>query len=179
MDAKRLDHLSAERRYAAIREVVYQRTTEQFTNISAQAITPSTAMLADAWKQAEGPQDRPFQSNWSWQRGFMRYQREPNRFEISLWRGGALGALCLGMTSRAGSRVRLDLIGSSPARPQILGMTALPVLTYASSVFAALVGATEVWILDPYPELEGYYQSVGFSSRLPYHQGRIGQRRIL
>lgn len=179
MDAKRADHVSTEGRYAAIREVVYQRTKEQFPGISAQAITQRTAVLADGWKSGSGAQGRPFQSEWSWMDSIKHFRNRPNRFEICLWRGNTLGALCFGQTSRAGSRVRLDLIGSSPARPHVLGVAALPMISYASSVFAALVGASEIWILDPYTELEGYYQDGGFSGRMPYHRGRMGQRRIL
>ncbi|MBB3063283.1 hypothetical protein [Microbulbifer rhizosphaerae] len=73
----------------------------------------------------------------------------------------------------------MNLIESIPVRPTPLGMSALPILSYAAAVFADIIGADELWVLDPDPYLEKLYMNEGFSSRTIYHGKRVGQRRIL
>lgn len=179
MSARRQDHVQAENRYADIREIVFQATTRQFPGITARGITHSDTLTADSWKTASMNRSRPYVSDWNWSQEYGFYKNRPNRFELSLWRGGMLGALCFGQTSKAGTRVRMNLIESSPARPGPLGIAALPVLAYAAAIFADLIDATEIWILDPKPVLEEVYKREGFGPRSIYHGNRIGQRRLL
>jgi L-rhamnose isomerase len=73
----------------------------------------------------------------------------------------------------------MNLIESIPVRPAPLGMRALPIISYAASVFSDIIGADELWLLDPDPSLESFYMKEGFSSRTIYHGKRVGQRRIL
>lgn len=172
-------YMAAQNRYGAIRQMVYEQTMRRFTGITAKEITHADTQTADAWKSTAKNTDRKHSAGWNWHEVYATYHNQPNRFDISLWRGSTLGALCYGKTSAAGHRVRLDLIESTPARPSPLGMAALPVLAFAGAAFAILIGATEVWILDPIPELEGLYQAEGFSPRMNYSGKQVGQRRIL
>lgn len=177
--SKRHDHITAEQRYRVIRQMVYETTEERFAGISAKEISLTDTILADRWKYLPDQAAREYTSGWDWNKVFPAYRNQPNRFDISLWRGNTLGALCYGKTSKAGTRVRLDLIESTPERPTPLGRAALPVLSFAASTFARLVGASEVWILEPLPELEGLYMKSGFGPRVSYGSKRVGQRRLL
>jgi hypothetical protein len=42
-------------------------------------------------------------------------------------------------------------------------------LSFAAAVFAVIVGADELWVLDPDPYLEALYMDEGFSARTIYH----------
>ena len=179
MHQKRLDHLDAENKYEIFREVTYETVMEQFPEITARGITLKHAFTADSWKNIDPHSTRKARAGWNWAQEFPYYQNRPNRFEISLSRGGVLGALCYGQTSKQGTRVRMNLIESTPLRPTPLGMRALPILSYAAAVFADIIGADELWVLDPDPSLEKLYMNEGFSSRTIYHGKRVGQRRVL
>lgn len=179
MFPKRQDHIGTEEKFSVFREVTYETVMEQFPEITAKGITLKEALTADSWKAIEQGPSRTARGSWNWVQEFPYYQNRPNRFEISLSKGGVLGALCYGQTSRHGTKVRMNLIESTPMRPTPLGMRALPILSYAAAVFADVVGADELWVLDPDPDLEGLYMNEGFSSRTIYHGKRVGQRRVL
>lgn len=131
------------------------------------------------WKTLSAATARAERSSWEWTQEYPYYQKRPNRFEISLSKGGVLCALCYGQLSKKGSKMRMNLIESTPVRPTPLGIRALPVLSYAAAIFADISGADELWVLDPDPSLEGIYQEEGFGGCEIYHGRRVGQKRIL
>ena len=173
------DHRKAEERYHQYRQLVYETTMEQFPGVVAREITLLDCHTADGWESLDCPGGRAARGGWEWVKELPFYRRRPNRFEISLHAGGTLCALCYGKTSQHGTRVRMNLIESIPIRPNPLGHRALTVLSFAAAAFADITGATEVWVLDPAPQLEGLYQSAGFGPRETYHGKRAGQRRVL
>lgn len=181
MQAKvlRTDHRKAEERYRQYRQLVYEATMEQFPGVVAREVTLLDCLTADGWKKLNLPDGRRSRAAWDWTKELPFYRNKPNRFEISLCSGSTLCALCYGQTSRHGTRVRMNLIEAIPVRPNPLGYRALTVLSFAAAAFADVVGATEVWVLDPYPQLERLYGSEGFGPREIYHGKRVGQRRIL
>lgn len=173
------DHTRTEEKYRIFREVTYESVMEEFPEIEARGISYKDVFTADSWKNINSVEARRSRGGWEWVREFSYYKKRPNRFEISLWRAGILGALCYGQTSKQGTTVRMNLIESIPIRPTPLGMKAFPIMSYAAAVFADIVGADELWVLDPDPNLESFYMKEGFSSRTIYHGKRVGQRRIL
>lgn len=179
MFQKRHDHSLTENKYKLFRNTTYEIVMEEFPGITARGINLRTAYLADSWSEISDPNARRNRGKWEWAKEFPYYQNRPNRFEISLWKGNELGALCYGVTSVRGTRVRMNLIESTPIRPSPLGMKALPALSFSAIAFANLVGAEELWVLDPDPYLERYYEKAGFSSMTTYHGKRVGQRRVL
>ncbi|UTA47460.1 hypothetical protein L1F30_15025 [Simiduia sp. 21SJ11W-1] len=174
---RRADHQKAEDKFQTLRDMTYDVTRQEFDDITVGSISLQLCQEADRWKhQTNG---RPQRASWEWCKEYPFYQRRPNRFEIALSKGGVLGALCYGQLSKQGSRLRMNLIESTPIRPTPLGQRALPILSFAAAVFADICGADELWVLDPDPNLEGLYQSEGFGQREIYHGRRVGQRRIL
>lgn len=176
---RRFDHEATEKKFSSLRELTYSATVEEFPDIQVRGITYADCIEADKWKNLPISGSRSNRSSWEWAKEYPHYQNHPNRFEISLSKGGVLCALCYGQLSKKGSRMRMNLIESTPLRPTPLGVRALPVLSYAAAIFADISGADELWVLDPDPNLESLYQSEGFSSREIYHGRRVGQRRIL
>jgi hypothetical protein len=177
---RRKDHIATEEKYTPLRELAYSATMDEFPDIQIQGISFYDAVEADRWKTL--PIDnahRNTRSTWGWAEEYPFYQKRPNRFEITLRRGGVLCALSYGQLSRKGSKLRLNLIESTPIRPTPLGMAALPVLSFAAAIFADITGAEELWVLDPDPGLESIYNNEGFGAREIYHGRRVGQRRIL
>ncbi len=179
VSSKRLDHLKAEERYKAYRELVYENTMSEFPGVTVKGIEFVDCVTADKWKNLESVSNRPYSSTWEWTKEYPFYKNRPKRFEISLWGKGILCALCYGQISKHGPSVRMNLIESIPLRPSPLGRKALPVLAFSAASFADVVGATELWVLDPDPNLERTYMKEGFGHVERYHGRRVGQRRIL
>lgn len=177
--SKKRTHQQAEDKYRALREVAYEITMQEFPDIEARGISYHDALAADRWKNIPGTNARVERAAWEWAKEYPCYMNKPKRFEITLWRAGILGAICLGQLSSQGTKLRMNLIESTPVRPTPLGRRALPVLSFAAAAFADIVGANEVWVLDPLPNLESVYGRVGFGNREIYHGHRVGQRRIL
>lgn len=172
-------HGSAESKYRLFREAVYSAVMESFPGIVADSLQFKDCLDADTWKTLCTEQARNERGSWSWQSAYLHYQNHPNRFEITLRASGVLCALCYGQTSQHHTRVRMNLIEATPQRPSPLGRRALPVVAFAASTFAELVGADEVWLIDPDPRLERLYVGEGFGAGERYHGKRMGQRRVL
>lgn len=172
-------HASAESKYQLYRQAVYEAVMVAFPGIVADSIRFKDCLEADTWKTVCSEHARPERASWSWRRECFHYRNHPNRFEIALRAAGKLGALCYGQTSRHHTRVRMDLVEASPERPSPLGRRALPLVAFAAGSFAELVGADEVWLVDPDPRLERLYIKDGFSARERYHGKLAGQRRVL
>ncbi|MCE2027308.1 hypothetical protein [Sessilibacter corallicola] len=179
MNKRRRDHIRVEEKFKSIRNITYDEVMSEFPGTVVKGIDLRTAHLADSWSSIRIPSARLNRSSWEWVKEYPYYQNRPNRFEISLWRDNILCALCYGQTSVSGTRVRMNLIESTPIRPSPLRSRALPIIAFSAAVFADIVGADELWVLDPDPKLEGLYIKEGFSSRATYHGKRVGQRRIL
>lgn len=176
---KRSDHIQAEEKYKVFREVSYESVMEEFPGIKVKGITFDDALTADKWKLVNGNNQRPSRSSWEWAKEYPFYKNRPNRFEVSLWKNGILCALSYGQLSRHGTKLRMNLIESTPIRPSPLGMQALPILSASAATFANIVGASELWVLDPDPKIESLYKTQGFGGIEIYHGRRVGQRRIL
>jgi len=176
---KRSDHLEAEEKYKAYRELVYENTMLEFPGVIVKEIEFADCVIADAWKNLASFSNRPYSATWEWTKEYPFYRNRPNRFEISLWSEGVLCALCYGQISKNGSNVRMNLIESIPLRPSPLGRKALPVLAFSAASFADVVGATELWVLDPDPNLERTYMNEGFGHIERYHGRRVGQKKVL
>lgn len=175
----RIDHIEAEKRYQAYRELVYENAMLEFPGVVVKGIDFIDCVAADNWKNMPMSFARTYRGTWEWAKEYSFYRNRPNRFEISLWSQGNLCALCYGQTSKNGTKVRMNLIESIPIRPSPLGRRALPILAFSAATFADIVGATELWVLDPDPNLEEIYMRESFGARQIYHGRRVGQRRIL
>jgi hypothetical protein len=156
----------------------FKAAVDRFPEITASSINFNDACTADRWKSNLSADARKARSTWHWVQEYKAYQRIPNRFEIAVKRG-VLGGLCYGQPSASANRLRLNLIESTPIRPTPLGMRAFPIIAFAAATYADIIGATELWILDPDPNLEGLYMGQGFSGRTYYHGKRVGQLRVL
>lgn len=170
-------HLQTESRYRQFRDIIYRRTMQAYPGVIARGISLRDCVTADKWVDLPHDENhRPHRATWDWTPFFSKYQNIPNRFEISLWAGSTLCALSYGQTSRAGTKVRLNLLGSIPVKPNPLGQRSLPIIVSAAVIFSELVGADEIWVIDPNPDLESYYKETGFGERETYHQNRVGQK---
>src|SRR5690606_31392661 len=103
---KRMDHIGAEEKYRTFRRLAYESTIEELPDINVKGISYPDAVNADSWKSHPANIGRSSRGSWEWHKEYPRYQNRPNRFEVSLWKGGVLCALCFGQLSKHGSRVR-------------------------------------------------------------------------
>src|SRR5690554_254508 len=177
--AMRRDHAQTESKFKQLREIAYDMAMEEFPEIQISGVSYLDALEADKWKEISRKHGRPQTASWTWAKEYPHYLTRPNRFEVTVRRGGVLAGICLGQLSKHGQNMRMNLIESTPIRPTPLGMRALPIISFTAAVFADIVGAKELWVIDPLPILEDVYCSEGFGSREHYHGKRFGQRRVL
>ena len=176
---RRHDHAKTEDKYRKYREIAFDVTMEEFSEIQVSGITYPDALEADRWKDIPRSNGRSHRAMWEWAEEYTYYQNRPKRFEVTLKRGGVLCGICYGGLSKHGKNMRMNLIESTPIRPTPLGLKALPIISFAAAAFADIVGAKELWVMDPKPALENEYMKQGFGEREYYHGRRVGQRRIL
>lgn len=100
-------------------------------------------------------------------------------FDISLWNGGKLGAICLGKPKKEKSAVTLDLIGSTPEKSSPLGKRAFSMISDAAVLYAELVEATEIWTVEPLPAVRNYYSKHGYGSLEKINRNAVQRMRLL
>jgi len=152
-------HQDAETRYDRLRRQALA-TVQQIapSSIHYGLIDARAQQAAESWRSAS---DR--RVDWDWTNGFktLKY-RHPKRFEVAVWQTGKLIALSFGRPTYNGNRLRLDLI---EARPASLGDrdSAFPRIVVAYDVYARLIGAREIRVMNPInAEVRAYYERLGF-----------------
>ncbi|WP_299589258.1 hypothetical protein [uncultured Microbulbifer sp.] len=164
--------------YQALRKEVWSITQESWPQSSIKGISWKTARLADSWKEMRGANLRSSRASWDWEPEFNAYQKKPKRYEMSVWYENQLCGLCYGFASKHGTKVRMNLIESTPVRPNPLGEGVFPILSFGATVYANLISADEVWVLDPVKGAIDYYESQGFSAPEIYHGKRVGMKKL-
>ncbi|KEQ17143.1 hypothetical protein GZ78_14865 [Endozoicomonas numazuensis] len=152
-------------------------TQETWPHATIKGISRSTALLADSWKTLQGEGYRRSRAIWDWEPEFKSYQTKPKRFEMSIWSGSELCGLTYGSLSKNGSKVRMNLIEATPVRPSPLGEAVFPILSFGATVYADLVGADEIWLLDPVSGAIDYYKNQGYMAPERYCGKRIGMKK--
>ena len=91
---------------------------------------------------------------WDWRQLHLQYQRNyPDRFELAVVSGNQLCAFALGRPSESRGHCCLDYIEGSPDPAHPLKGRVLPVVFTALERLSAAIGATEMRIMEPLPEL--------------------------
>lgn len=164
--------------YQALREAVWSITQESWPHAEIRGIDNRTVKLADSWKDMRGDHLRSSRAAWDWEPEYKAYKNKPKRYEMSVWVDDQLCGLCYGFASQHGSKVRMNLIEPTPVRPSPLGEAVFPILSFGATIYANLIEADEVWILDPVQGAVDYYKSQGFSSPEIYHGKRVGMKKL-
>ena len=156
-------HVEAESRYESFRKLAREAISKELpygdrgniklTEISQRALIYSKAWAADINRKVD----------WPWAEGYKSYAfRYPNRFELATWYGSALVGLSLGRPSYAGTRLRLEFIEANPSSNPLKGRI-VPITISAAELYANIIGASELRIIDPIDKkLIEYYSSFGY-----------------
>lgn len=124
---------------------------------------------AASWQNFPGSA-RPH-ATWNWRDKVAIYrQTEPKRFELALYYRSICCGLSLGRPNRSGKHLRLEFIENNPDPFQPLRRKVVPISLRASRRYAQLIGASELRIANPIPELIPYYSRMG----LVYHAAGTG-----
>ncbi|WP_086932698.1 hypothetical protein [Agarilytica rhodophyticola] len=102
--------------------------------------------------------------NWDWEGGgYDEYSfRHPKRFEMATWYGSKLASLCLGRPSYMGGHLRLDFAEANPSENPLKGRI-IPIILSAGELYASIIGASEIRLIDPIDsKLVNYYSSFGY-----------------
>ena len=156
-------HLQAETRYEELRQEV-RSAVETRLPYPDKGLIKLTAISIRALHEARQWADvAERRVDWDWLEGYRVYQfRHPNRFELATWYGNTLVSLALGKASPGKTLVRLDFIEARPVNNPLKGRTT-PIVASAMELYARLLGASEIRIIDPINDnVRKYYQSLGF-----------------
>jgi hypothetical protein len=153
-------HKQAEVKYRDLRTIAYELTLEQLPYQDREAI--SLGEITDAASVALNRRQDSRTVDWDWRFGVGSYRkRYPNRFELAIWYNRALCGLSLGRPSFRGTRVRLDFVERVPGENPLAGRV-VPVALTAYEIYARLIGASQVRIMDPLRGLVDYYSSFNY-----------------
>lgn len=145
--------------YSALREKSWQLAMTKLEGISLMPISFCTAQIADQWKQkTECP------AVWSWVNAHGYYAKKFKRFEVSAWSRGELQGLSYGRpTQRSKDTLKLELIEGSPIRDRNVINRVFPIIHIAAQVYALMLGADEIRIMNPVNEaVVCHYELYGF-----------------
>ncbi len=156
-------HQDAERRYESLREMARNAIGKELPytdrgNIHLGGVCHKSLMQAKLWDD-----DPKRLVDWPWDSGYQDYAyRNPKRFELATWYGNTLAGLSLGRPSYAGTRLRLEFIESRPSSSPLKGRI-VPITISVAELYANIIGADELRIIDPIDEkLIEYYTSFGY-----------------
>lgn len=161
-------HYDAESKYKEIRTIAMEAVQQRLPYVDRPKIKLSKIdqhALAEAtvWSSLNRTVD------WPWTSGYRHYSfQNPRRFELAIWYEDTLCSLSLGRPSPAGTRLRLEFIEARPQENPLKGRTMAIVLSTAE-VYAGLLGADEVRLIDPLDsKLIDYYATFGYE----YNDGK-------
>lgn len=156
-------HIEAENRYESFRKMAREAIHQELPygdrgNIKLTEISQSALIYSKIWAA-----DLNRKVDWPWSEGYKSYAfRYPNRFELATWYGSALAGLSLGRPSYAGTRLRLEFIEANPSGSPLKGRI-IPITISVAELYANIIGASELRIIDPIDKkLIEYYSSFGY-----------------
>ncbi len=161
-----LTHKDAEQRYSEFRAIALQSIQKNLpypdkARIRLKLIDTAALSASKLWES-----DRTRQVDWSWFNSYPGYRYSyPKRFELALWYDNTLSSLSTGRPSYHGGRLRLEFIEARPTDHPLKGRVT-PIVLSAAEVYAGIIGATQLRIIDPIDmKLIDYYSSFGYSLR--------------
>lgn len=157
-------HQDAENRYESFRQMAREAIQRELPytdrgNIRLGEICQKSLIQAKMWDD-----DPKRLVDWPWDIGYRDYSyRNPKRFELATWYGNTLAGLSLGRPSYAGTRLRLEFIESRPSSSLLKGRI-VPITISVAELYASIIGAEELRIIDPIDSrLIEYYSSFGYT----------------
>lgn len=159
-------HLAAENKYdllrAEARSLAEKAIPAQLQGLIRMAGIDQDALnQVFAWKAKRRAQgiDIP----WSFPDGFNSFRfRHPNRLDVAIWAGSTLCSLAIGIPTKTGASMRLDVIEASPDVTPISGEVFAVNIT-AFEAYAFLIGAGSITVMRPLNQkLVNFYKSKGY-----------------
>ena len=145
--------------YNELRYILYKRVNKKFSQFQATPINYNDCVIADSWINV----DSRGRGDWYWTKEYHGYIRLFKRFDIAFKQGGKLVSLSYGVPTAAKTGLKINLIESTPFKQDKLGIKAFELLSYAAQVYAAMLGADEIRIMQPTsPGNRAYYCSFGY-----------------
>jgi hypothetical protein len=159
-------------RYRALRTLVYEYTDSEFSGygISCREISFSDAVVADRWT-ASWP-DKQKQPCWQWvqQYDICNTSNRTKRFDLAVYHGGELYALCYGVPTKRKLTLKIHTLARKPGRNPLEGKI-LNIVLFAATAYAKLLGCREIWLVEPMNiRLVGLYERLGYVA----HKNSIG-----
>lgn len=156
-------HAEAEKKYKEFRAIARNAVKNNLSysdnnKIFLRDVDNQALALAKEWEK-----DINRIVDWSWSSGYQHYSfSRPKRFELAIWYDNKLCSLSLGRPSFHGTRLRLEFIESHPSDNPLKGRIA-PIVISTAEVYAQIIGADELRIIDPIDKnLIDYYSTFGY-----------------
>lgn len=125
-------------------------------------ITPDALQRALSWGDCYTSLGREHhRPGWDWEKALRKFRRRPRRVELAIWIEDELCGLALGRISDRCVVATIHFIEANPLNHPLTGKL-VPVATRYLEVLATSLGAQEISIEQPVPDLIEYYKSIGF-----------------
>lgn len=160
-DFKNFSFAQTRQFYSDLRTALFEEANERWVNLNITPISYADAKEADTWANL-GPPER---SAWSWIDAYGAYNRRDSfkRFEICVKRGGRVLGLSYGIPTKSKTKLKVDIIEATPYREHKQDTKVFEVISETAQMYAVLLGADEVRIMNPLNEkLTAYYCSYGY-----------------
>lgn len=155
-------HKNAESKYSDLRNIAYELTMEELPYQDKEAINLSEITHKALSFFTENQEKNGRKVFWDWDFGVRSYRkRYPSRFELAVWYNQSVCGLSIGRPSYNGSRVRLDFIERASGNNQLKGRLT-PITVTAYEVYARLIDAKQVRIINPDDSLITYYTTFDY-----------------
>lgn len=154
--------------YQELRNTLYEFIEDQFPSIRAHEITFRDAQQADQWPGEWLKTARA--ASWQWTRLYSDYRSNAGikRFDLALYQGGRLLALCYGVPSQKKLILKLHALERAPGANALSGRV-VSVVLFAASAYARLLGSNELWLCNPVSDTHTrLYQKSGFEPIAPH-----------
>jgi len=150
-------------RYEAWRDTARAATVRQLgiPGLQLTAMSDHWAFLADTWKTFPAPYRPP--APWSWAAHWRVYKREIKNFNLCVHFHGTLAGLSLGRPTHSKTALRLEVVEGHPDPDHPLRGKVVPISLLCSELYARVIGARQVRLMEPHLPLIAYYRSFGYS----------------
>jgi hypothetical protein len=164
-------------RYEIRREIARAATLDRFRDMAFAGEAPIEAIECDFTSITNAALDEAEGWRFPWRRIVGQNRPYLRRFELAVWHGGQLYALCVGRASRGNNNVTIHFLerfsGKNPFKGWVGQVTA-----DAADTYAKLIERQWVKLKNPLEGAIPLYRDLGFTLAEPYRGSTYYERRV-
>jgi hypothetical protein len=135
--------------------------------------------IASTWRENYSVFGRELhEPRWDWNKELRKFRRRPRRVELAIWSETQLCGLVLGRISDRCVVATIHLIEANPENHPLKKMIT-PISAQYLGILAASIGAKEISIESPVPDLIEFYKQLGFDREIKKGKKILRLKKIL